>query len=101
MERGGIAVETAPIARLLHERGRLHAVELGDGRRIDRGGGFVATAAAEVPSPIATRLAGAERVYRAGDVELGFAGIAESVGDGYRVAKSIVKEIANERWENE
>jgi thioredoxin reductase len=99
LERGGVRVETAPIAGLDHEAGRLRAVELADGTSVPRAGGFVATAGAEAVLPLAERLAGRERVYFAGDVELGFAGIAEAAGDGYRVAKSIVKEIAKERWE--
>jgi thioredoxin reductase len=97
LEAAGIAVETRPIAALVHERGRLRAVELAGGGSVARSGGFVDTAPVEAPAPPAGP-AGAARLYTAGDVELGFGGVAVAAGEGYRVAKSIVKEIRLEAW---
>jgi len=98
LARGGLTIEPRPIAALEHDGGRLRAVRLGGGERIERSGGFVATGEVERASELPSGL-GADRTYSAGDIASGFAGIAEGAADGYRVAKQIVHEIVAERWE--
>jgi thioredoxin reductase len=98
LEAGGLTVATRPIAGLTHDQGILQAVELEGGDTIPRVGGFVDTGGIETPSPLVAALADTENAYTAGDAEFGFAGVAIAAGDGYRVAKSIVKEIRLERW---
>lgn len=98
LARGGLTVEPRTIAALEHDGGRLRAVLLGDGGRIERSGGFVATGEVERASELPSGL-GPDRTYPVGDLASGFAGIAEGAADGYRVAKQIVHEIVAERWE--
>jgi thioredoxin reductase len=115
LERNGVRVETRPVAALEHEAGRLRAVVLGDGERVPRSGGFVATEAIEPPAELAAQLgaatagggapeAGADGrtslagVYAAGDLVSGFAGVADAAAAGYRVAKAIVQDLIEEQW---
>lgn len=114
-----IPVELAPIQALEHQDGQLRAVVLEGGRRIPRDAGFVGGAYAQ-PNPLLAQL-GLETephpmagwpvavsqpmgqssrpgIYLAGDVRMGFAGLAQAAFQGTHCASGIVGELAMARW---
>lgn len=114
-----VPVETARVARLHADDGRLRAVELEGGRTIERDAGFIGedyarpatTFAADLGVPLATNAWGVETieadasgqtsvagVYVIGDARTGFGGLMASANEGSTCAAHIVHAVATERW---
>ena len=119
LARHDVAVHTQPIRRLEAHDGRLRAVELETGERVERDAGFIsdeyskptttfAQALGVTSSPTdwgtteldvgETRGTNINGLYVAGDAKTGFSGVLGAAAEGAACAESIVHEIAAERW---
>lgn len=115
----GVTVESDRVHRLVSDDGRLQAVELVDGRSIERDVGFIAddfsgpaTSFAadlgvatrrsfldrEVFEADATGKTAVDGVYVVGDMRTGFSGLLAAANDGSDCVKHIVHTLATERW---
>lgn len=119
--RNGVRVHTDQIRRLESENGRLRAVVLDTGERVERDAGFIgedyshpATTLAEslgvtsspnewgmtsldVGAAGTTVIAG---LHVIGDARTGFSGLIAAAAEGAACAEAIVHETATERWEH-
>ncbi len=122
LERNGVPTRTEPIRRLHSADGRLQAVELDSGERIERDAGFIgedyshpATTFAEslgvtsLPNEWGTTSldvdeagkSGVPGLHVIGDARTGFSGLIGAAAEGAACAEAIVHEIATERWEHQ
>ena len=121
LARNSVPVRTDAIRRLQSENGRLLAVELENGERVERDIGFISEEYSRPASPFAeafgitssvnewgmtalnvdetgkSRIAG---LYVVGDARTGFSGLIAAAAEGAACAETIVHEIATERWNN-
>jgi thioredoxin reductase len=119
LERHGVSVHTGPIQHLDSRNGRLFAVELESGERIEADAGFISeeyskptttfaeglgvtssptdwgTTALDVDDFGVTNIDG---LYVVGDARTGFSGLIAAAAEGAACAEAIVHEIAAERW---
>ncbi len=116
----GVALVTDPVA-MLHsdDDGSLRAVELADGRRIERDAGFIGEDYSGPATPFAERLGvtsspgpwgvdvldaddfgktNVERLYVIGDAKTGFGGLVAAAAEGAACASGIVHELSQARW---
>ncbi len=119
LELRNVRVLEHPIRRLVSENGRLRAVELSTGDRIERDAGFIAEDYSLAATTFAEDLGVATSrnewgmealsaddfgktavpgVYVVGDAKVGFGGLIWSASEGAGCAESIVGEIAAEHW---
>jgi len=122
LERNNVGLRTDPIQRLESDNGRLLAVVLESGERIERDAGFIgdeyshpATTFAEtlgatsspnewgmttldVDDTSQTSITG---LYVVGDARTGFSGLIAAAAEGAACAEAIVHDIATERWSHQ
>ena len=119
--RAGVQVVAEPIRRLESTDGRLLAVELVTGERIERDAGFISDEYSEPANTFAEQLgvtssmndwgqtgleateAGGTNIpglHVIGDARTGFSGLIAAAAEGAACAETIVHEIATERWTN-
>lgn len=119
LERNGVPVRTEPIRELRSDDGRLVAVELETGERVERDAGFISDEYSDPATDIAESLGvtsspndwgattldasdvGATNVaglYVIGDARTGFSGLVAAAAEGAACAETIVHQIATERW---
>ena len=122
LERHNVQVHTAPIRQLESSNGRLSAVQLSTGERVERDAGFISddysspcSAFAEslgvtnvvndwgmtVPDTTDTGATGIAGLHVIGDARTGFSGLIAAAAEGTACAETIVHEIASERWSNQ
>ena len=122
LERHGVGVHIEPIRRLDSADGRLLAVELITGERIERDAGFISDDYSEPSSVFAESLGVTSSVndwgmtgldasetggtsiaglYVIGDARTGFSGLIAAAAEGAACAETIVHEIAAERWSSQ
>lgn len=116
----GVGVEEGRVAKLHSERGVLTAVELQDGKRIERDAGFIgddysveATSFAQdlgvnqaenswgmttLDADAAGRT-NVDGVYVVGDAKSGFGGLTAAAFEGAACAEGVVHDIASKRWQ--
>ncbi len=115
----GVGVEEATITRLTSDQGRLRAVELSDGRSVERQAGFVAddfsvantTFARDLGVGTTTNAWGMEvldadasgqtsvaGLYVIGDARSGFGGLIGAANEGSACSSAIVHAVAAQRW---
>ncbi len=119
LEGRGVAVHTAPVRQLESTDGRLSAIELETGERIERDAGFISADYSTPATTFAEELGatcsandwgmlavdasetGATAVtglYVIGDARTGFGGLIASAAEGAACAAEIAHEIAAHRW---
>lgn len=117
--RNGVQIQTGSICRLESKDGRLVAVEMESGERIERDAGFIADDYSSPSSDFAELLGvavaendwgmkaldasetGATKVaglHVIGDARTGFSGLIAAAAEGAACAEWIVHEIATARW---
>ena len=122
LERNGVQTRTEPIRRLRSEAGRLQAVELDTGERIERDAGFITADYSHPATTFAESLgvtrspdewgmtsldvdeagkSGVPGLHVIGDARTGFSGLIAAAAEGAACAEAIVHEIATERWEHQ
>lgn len=119
LARHDVAVYTQPVRRLDANDGRLRAVELETGERVERDAGFISDDYSQPATTFAQSLGVAssptdwgtteldvietggtniDGLYVAGDAKTGFSGVLGAAAEGAACAEAIVHEIATERW---
>lgn len=119
--RAGVQVVTQPIRRLESTDGKLLAVELVSGERIERDAGFISDEYSEPANTFAEQLGATSSMndwgqtgleatetggtnipglHVIGDARTGFSGLIAAAAEGAACAETIVHEIATERWAN-
>lgn len=119
LEGRGVQVVQAKVAKLISTQGRLQAVELVSGARVERDAGFISDDYSVPATPFAEQLgvgkaqndwgmevldvlpSGASKVdglYVVGDARSGFGGLMASAAEGAACMEGIVHELAAQRW---
>jgi thioredoxin reductase len=119
LEQKGVQVLEEPVAALISHEGRLSAVELESGRRIERDAGFISDDYSVPATGFAQALgvnsstndwgmkvldvepsgkSAVPGLYVIGDARNGFSGLVAAAAEGAACMEGIVHELAMERW---
>lgn len=116
LKKNNIKVVEEEIIELLSEDGNLKEVQLADGERIKRTGGFLFSCGEKQSTDIPAKLgveygewggiyqtndwgkSKVEGLYIIGDAKNNFTGVIGAAAEGSRVAEMITQEIIEERW---
>lgn len=122
LERNNVGLRTDPIRRLESDNGRLLAVVLESGERIERDAGFIGDEYSQPATAFAETLGATSSVnewgmttldvddtsqtsitglYVIGDARTGFSGLIAAAAEGAACTETIVHDIATERWSSQ
>ena len=122
LERNNVGLRTDPIRRLESDNGRLLAVVLESGERIERDAGFIGDEYSQPATAFAETLGATSSVnewgmtmldvddtsqtsitgrYVIGDARTGFSGLIAAAAAGAACTETIVHDIATERWSSQ
>ncbi len=122
LDANGVTAHTGPIGHLESEDGRLLAVVLASGERIERDAGFISDDYSRPATTFAEQLGIAsspndwggisldvdelgrskiDGLYAIGDARIGFGGLVASAAEGAACVAEIVHGIAAERWNDQ